>query len=166
MQLNNKEIEKRLTKDLSVIMEGETDKAFRSKTWEGAPWTPRKSDDVGGSLLILHGTLRRSIDFDVQGNRVIISSELPYANIHNEGGRIKIEITPAMRRFFLARYLQTKKVQWLGLYKKKKTHITVVIHKRQFAGVQQTTDKEWDKAVNKVFSSIDYIGTIKAQIKR
>ncbi len=56
-------------------------------------WTPRKARDRGrqsrGSraILVRSGSLRNSIKARVVGYTIIISSDLPYANIHNDGGQ-------------------------------------------------------------------------------
>lgn len=56
-------------------------------------WTPRKKPDTGRAgrraILVKTGALRRSIRIvSMSSARVIVGSNLPYAQIHNEGGRI------------------------------------------------------------------------------
>ena len=48
------------------------------------------------------GALRRSIRSIVDNDSITFTSSLPYSQIHNEGGRIKI--TAKMKRFFWAQY--------------------------------------------------------------
>lgn len=52
---------------------------------------------------------------------VIITSNSPYAAIHQFGGNIKqdFEITPKMRKFFWAKHYETKDEMWKALALKK-----------------------------------------------
>ena len=76
---------------------------FQNQAWEGKPWQPRKTNinqkdkkkKKSRALLIKTGRLRRSIRYRVErqsGRRVvIISTDVPYAQAHNEGLFIKIK---------------------------------------------------------------------------
>lgn len=170
MELDKKELERTLTEDLAVIMSEETDQAFRSKSWAGKAWTPRKSEGIG-SLLIKHGTLRRSINMNATANEVIVSSELSYAAIHNEGGTININVTPEMVAFFWKKFYsaedkkQKEKYKAIALSLKTKKTLQIKIPKRQYTGVQLSTEKKWAAAADSLFKKIDFTGAIKAQIK-
>lgn len=65
---------------------------FRNRKFE--PWEPRKNDtDPGRAVLIDKPFLRDSVQAlgpQRRGNRVVIviTAEAPYAQIHNEGGRV------------------------------------------------------------------------------
>lgn len=84
-----------------------------------------------GKTLVKTGNLRRSIKhISISPKRVVIGSNLPYAEIHNDGG--KIEITPKMRRYFWALFKKTAKLEFKAMALTKKTHIE--IPKRQFIG--------------------------------
>jgi phage gpG-like protein len=49
-------------------------------------WQKRKITDEGRAILVKSGDLRRSIKVDkTSTDKVVISSDLPYARIHNEG---------------------------------------------------------------------------------
>ena len=55
-------------------------------------WQPRKSRsrDDGRAILVKTGNLRRSIRVISRSiNEVVIGSDLPYAQVHNEGGRTR-----------------------------------------------------------------------------
>ncbi len=79
--------------------------SFRKQGWEGntfAAWKARGGartrtlgeKQAGRSILIKSGALRRSIKVTRRGrNFVIVSSSLPYAQIHNEGGKISGNFT-------------------------------------------------------------------------
>lgn len=82
------------------------DDNFRSQSFFGAPWKAR-ADGTGGAgsgakrgasgrfesgsgraLLVLTGRLRRSFKLQNSGLSVTIFTDVPYAEIHNEGGTI------------------------------------------------------------------------------
>ena len=151
-----------LSKALSAIMHEETVQAFRGKGWAGRPWAPRKAPDIG-SLMWREGHLVDSLVFRPGRGEVTVESPLPYALIHNEGGRIAI--TPKMRQYFFARYYASKKKQphWLALAITKRTHID--IPKRQYVGITPQTDARLQEQLDAICSSIDLVGMVKLQIK-
>lgn len=55
-------------------------------------WAKRKNDKPSkrGSraILVQSGALRRSLRFKVSGNRILVFTNIPYAQIHNEGGDV------------------------------------------------------------------------------
>ena len=62
-----------------------TDQGFTDKKLE--KWEPRKDDDEPSrAILIKTGDLRKSIKVERKGEGVEVSSDLPYAAIHNYGG--------------------------------------------------------------------------------
>ena len=56
---------------------------WTSKTFEG--WQPRKVPDVGRAILVQSGDLRRSIVKTVGRKKVVISTNVKYAEKHNSG---------------------------------------------------------------------------------
>lgn len=72
---------------LSFRNQGFTDETLKR-------WQPRKNEISGGiarvrrsrAILVQSGNLRNSIKASVRGNSIVISSDLPYAGIHNDGG--------------------------------------------------------------------------------
>jgi phage gpG-like protein len=52
------------------------------------PWAPLKYRQ--GTPLVNSGRLRGSITGEVQGNTVVLGTNLPYAAIHNYGGTVQI----------------------------------------------------------------------------
>lgn len=101
-------------------------------------WPKRKfefNNRKGAALLKKSGALQRDLRFRTSGNRVAVVSNLPYSRIHNEGG--KIPITPKMRRFFWAKYMEA--------YGK----VTFSIKSKQMtkAGTRQNADAEIWKAL-------------------
>lgn len=167
MDLNKKKLEAVFAEELAVIMAEETDTAFRSKSWAGTSWAPRRAEDIG-SLLLRTGTLRRSIKIKAIGNTVVVMSEMPYANLHNLGGTVTIPVTDRMRAHFWAKFYKTKKERYkaIALALKKKNSIRIKIPRRQFAGITEQTEQKWEKIVQEECKRIDIAGAIKAHIKR
>ena len=92
------------TKEIAFIAEQFFKASFRKQEGGGKKWPARKFDFPGKqrALLMNRGKLRNSIHGSSNRNRAVVSSHLPYAEIHNEGGTIVI--TAKMRRFFWAMY--------------------------------------------------------------
>lgn len=76
---------------VAVVAENFSKQRFREQGWKGValePWKKRKRDkprDNGRAILVKSGALRRSIKARASGMNVIISSDSPYAEAHNEG---------------------------------------------------------------------------------
>lgn len=99
-----------ILEDLRVELSDEFDRNFQRKGFFSDKWKPRAHNYPRGSLLMVSGAMRRSTQGHVSGNGVRFSSALPYANLHNEGG--KIIVTPKMKRFFWYKYKHTKDEAW------------------------------------------------------
>lgn len=119
-------------------------------------WKPRAHQQKGGGrrrLLTRSGDLQRSINFRPGQGEFRVFSDKQYAQIHNEGGRIRI--TPRMRGFFWYQFRRTKDEFWKGLALTKKTHID--IPKRQYMGESEVLDKRIETHVvrfmDKIFMS-------------
>ncbi len=91
-------------KAIAYIAEQFFKASFRKQEGGGKKWAARKFEMPGKqrAILLNRGKLRDSIKGTSSSNKAIISSPLPYAEIHNEGGTITI--TAKMRRFFWAMY--------------------------------------------------------------
>ena len=87
----------RILQDLRVELTDEFDRNFERKAFFGNRWKPRRNEGKG-SLLLVTGTLRRSIRSSVVGNGVRFSSQVPYATVHNEGGTIAQNVRAHQRR--------------------------------------------------------------------
>lgn len=72
--------------DLRVELADEFDRNFERKGFFSDAWKPRAREYPRGSLLMVTGTMRRSIKSEVSGDGVRFSSAVPYAAVHNEGG--------------------------------------------------------------------------------
>lgn len=108
---------------------------FTNQSFEA--WENRVSPDYrpGGALLISSSFLLESIKLlSGSKNQLVFGSYAPYAEIHNDGGVIKIRITAKSRKYFWYMYKKTENDKWKGLALTKKSVITVKMPKRQFIG--------------------------------
>lgn len=107
------------------------------------PWKrPKRYDADGnagaqyGTLLSARNELLHSIHYRIVPSGILISSDKPYAAIHNEGG--SIAITPKMKAFFWRKHKEltdkaadkTIKTKWKGMALSKELKIP----QRQFVG--------------------------------
>lgn len=123
--------------DIKVKVASEFDKNFERKAFFNRPWKPSSFSLSVGSLLVRSGKLRRSIKSRVQGDSILFSSNMPYAELQNNGG--KIIVTQKMKKYFWAKYLslQHKKPTQAQRFKAmalKKVGSVITIEKRPFIG--------------------------------
>lgn len=85
--IDGEQLKRNILSDMRVELSEEFDKNFERKAFFSEKWKPRANPNYKGSLLIVTGTMRRSIKAQVKGNGVRFSSAVPYAAIHNEGGK-------------------------------------------------------------------------------
>lgn len=150
-------------KDIKVELADEFDRNFEREAFFNEKWKRRKwNDDETRGLLVRTGALRQSIRSEIVGQeKVVFSSESPYAKIHNEGGTITV--TRRMKGWFWIKYREAigqrtfkrdgsqrnnKKNRDInsvaGFYKAmalKKTGSKIVIPKRQFIGRHPDMEK-------------------------
>lgn len=86
MNLDTQQLKRKLLADMRVELSEEFDKNFERKAFFTDKWKKRANPNAKGTLLMVTGTMRRSIKSEVRGNGVRFSSAVPYASIHNEGG--------------------------------------------------------------------------------
>jgi phage gpG-like protein len=117
------------------------DDSFKSQGWEGTAWAKRKRETRrtrGKALLISSGRLRRSIRGVSSPNKVVFSTDVPYAQIHNEGGTIQ---RSAMSRLYLQNRATKGKNKGRYSYGTKRGRgltigaYSVKMPKRQFVGI-------------------------------
>jgi hypothetical protein len=85
------------------------------KAWPKRQAQPKNR--IGAALLTKSGALRRDLKYTKSGRRVVLSSNMPYSKIQNDGGTV--QITSKMRKFFWAMYIKTKDEFWKGMALKK-----------------------------------------------
>ena len=137
-------------------VEESIDNNFRSESFFGDKWPLAVHKKVGQGLLIDKGRLRRSISLEVNRQGIRITSDTPYAAIHNYGGQIPV--TPAFRKMAWAKYKQSVKEDPEGIgevfFKNlaMTTKASVTIPQRQFVGGHPTLTEEID---NIVFENVE-----------
>ena len=170
-----KDFLKQTLTDIKVKLGEEFDRNFERKAFFDEKWPATKLTYHRGSLMIRTGRLRKSLlSSKVTSNGIVWSSSLPYADIHNNGGEIRV--TPQMRKFFWAKYYQTssattkkkngeasssarnKKLsieaeQWKALALKPIGRI-IKIEKRQFIGSHPQVDKHIKEVINHNFGEL------------
>lgn len=98
-------IMRRVLKDIRLEMTEEFDRNFERQAFFSEAWERRKSPTrPGGTILVKTGALRRSVGSRTVGNSIVFYTDLPYADIHNEGGEIRV--TKKMKRFFWAKHYE------------------------------------------------------------
>lgn len=104
--MNSNEMQKVIShifRDIEVDMKEEFDKNFERQAFFSEAWARRKSPfRKGGATLIDTTRLRQSIKTRRTENSVIVYSDVPYAEIHNEGGEIRV--TKKMKGHFWKKY--------------------------------------------------------------
>lgn len=131
--LDPNEFKKTLLDDLRVELSEEFDRNFERNGFFSDKWKPRAHDYTKGSLLAVSSKLRRSIKGGAEtlADGVRFSSSVPYAAIHNEGG--KITVTGKMKKFFWAKFKETGEVGWKYMALMKVGQV-IKIPQRQFIG--------------------------------
>lgn len=123
----------------SFVNEGFTDTGLQK-------WSSRKTKRSGGTnsqpVLSNTGELADSIEFRVEGKNIIITTDKKHAQIHNEGGTIKV--TDGMRKYFWAMHYAAQEAgdedlmnQWKYLALSKE----IKIPKRQFIGESEVLNQ-------------------------
>jgi len=113
------------------------------------PWQQRANDlDPGRKVLIKSAFLMNSIQvFDANEKRIVFGSDAEHAEIHNNGGTLKITLTPRARRYFWFMLKVTGNSMWKALALTKKETISINIPKRQFLGHSNTLLNQLDNWV-------------------
>lgn len=129
---------RKIMKDIRVELTEEFDLNFERKAFFDRKWTPLSPNyqPTTGSMLIRTGALRRGLRSRIDGTRLIYSNSVPYAGIHNYGGRIKQDFVPStqMRRWAWAQYHETKNEKFRQMALAKRIKRTIVIPARPFVG--------------------------------
>ena len=110
---------------LRTELKDEFDQNFERKGFFGKPW---KRSEHG---LIDTGDLRKSLGAENTDTSVTIYSDAEYAEIHNEGG--KIRVTEKMKKYFWAKYAERKDEKWKAMALKK-VGSWIEIPERRFVG--------------------------------
>lgn len=85
--MDGEQLKRNILNDMCTELADEFDKNFDRKAFFTKKWKRRANPNAKGSLLMITGTMRRSVKAEVKVNGVRFSSAVPYAAIHNEGGK-------------------------------------------------------------------------------
>lgn len=155
-QLLPGQIELELQRLIEASFEKEQYQDNKSSKWKSRIGENAQSRGERRGLLVKTGTLRNGIEIYRRANEVVISVPVEYAQIHNEGGRIRV--TEKMIAFFWAMYYQNDKDEFWRNMALKKAGSVIVIPQRQFMPIpgdkpnpvlderiQKFTDDQMDK---------------------
>lgn len=118
-------------------------------------WMPRKDKTNTRKLLNNSGELKDSIEYRVEGDTVIITTDKVYAQIQNEGG--VIPVTAQMRKFFWAKHYEAAQAgdvdsadgwKYMALSKQ------IVIPKRPYIGASEVLSDKINTKVKKDLTRI------------
>lgn len=122
--MNANSQKKAIIADLRVELADEFDRNFQRKAFFSERWLPRRDKKARGSLLIVSGALRRSIEAHETATGVRFTSQVPYATVHNEGGTGYVTVREHQRR-----HHATKKAYRVATYQRRQS-----VPQRQFVG--------------------------------
>ncbi|MCK9482627.1 MAG: phage virion morphogenesis protein [Bacteroidia bacterium] len=118
--------------------QGFTDFAF-------VPWAKRM-DVMNHPMLRKSNALMEDLKVTEQTmQRIKIETNLPYAAIHNNGGKFSILITDKMRKYFWAMYRQTGQERFKFMAITKKKRLPIRIPERRFIGDSKVLNDNIDK---------------------
>jgi phage gpG-like protein len=124
----------------SFRKQGFTDRSF-------VAW-PKRKDDLGHKILMNTNSLMNDLKVRLATiNNIIIGTDLPHADAHNNGAKYSIPITAKMRKFFWAMYIETDKEKWKWMALSKKKRMAIRIPKRQFIGNSAELNKNIDTKI-------------------
>jgi phage gpG-like protein len=141
-----------IPKDIAVLAADEFDQNFKRQAFFDEVWDQSKRVGNGGkgSTLQLTGDLRKSIDYEVNGNEIKFTSDREDAQAHNEGAKTRPHEIRAKR----GRSLKFAGNEGKNVYRKKVNHPGSVIPKRQFIGNHPYLDDEVEKYLDKKMDQI------------
>lgn len=145
-------------KSVAILAADLFDRNFENQSFFGQAWTPSKyvqKTRGGGKLLIKKGRLRRSIKYKVNGQNIFFTSNVPYAEIHNEGGTIK---HPGGTAYFKKKgqTIWVKNTKAAGKnYPRTRPH-DIPIPQRQFIGEHAQLTVEIEKELDEMFKNLGF----------
>lgn len=135
----------KLPNRLATVAVNFSKERFRRKNWvdrSRVSWEKRKRKGRG-SLMVATGRLKRSIrKIHVSRNYIIIGSSVPYAQIHNEGG--KINKTASVR----SHTRQTRSGKRANV-KQHKRKMNITLPPRQFLGESTLLVRRMERLLEK-----------------
>lgn len=149
---------KKMTNEAGIIAVNFSKERFRAKNWidrSRESWQGRKRKGRG-SLLSQSGRLKRSIRKLAEGNYyVFIGTDVPYAQIHNEGGTINktVSVRSHTRRISSRKRKTTrgngKPVKATARVRSHTRRMNLRIVKRQFMGESAVLTRRVERHMHK-----------------
>lgn len=135
--------------EVAVLAERFSKERFRSQAWldkSSEAWKPRAQRRKGGqnksqTLLVDKGQLKKSVrKISWNSQQVIIGSDVPYAQIHNDGGTISATqtVNSHKRKEFSRKRKGRKETVKEHSVKSFTRKVNIKIPKRQFIGNSET----------------------------
>ncbi|MCT4698468.1 phage virion morphogenesis protein [Tenacibaculum haliotis] len=152
-KIDNKYFLSKTINEAGVIAVRFSKDRFRKKNWvdkSQKSWAPRKRK-TRGSILVQSGRLKRSIRKISEGKYyVLIGTDVPYAQIHNEGGVIKT--TARVRAHSRTRKGRSKPIKIRAHTRKMNTKIP----QRQFLGesavlIRRLENHLYEQVTNEIY---------------
>ena len=136
--------------------------SFRKEAWDGEAWKPRAKADTNPkrrNLLVKTGRLKRSIRIERTGPGFVqVSTDVPYAEIHNEGGTINATVNVrAHRRKIVSRNVgkgRKKTASGVAFVKAHSRVVNISMPRRQFMGNSQQLIHALDAGLRRDFEAI------------
>lgn len=121
--------------------------SFKRQGWQNKTfksWKPRAHPlRKKRALLVKSGRLSRSLFMRHSGMRVVISTAVPYARVHNEGGRVQASVQVRRHK---RRYKRGRKTTMVSV-KAHKRRVDFTMPQRQFMGNSRAVDDQIGKAI-------------------
>ncbi|WP_271782212.1 phage virion morphogenesis protein [Aquimarina algiphila] len=144
------EVSKRLPNRAAALAVNFSKERFARKNWADTSrqqWPKRQAGRKSrGSVMVRSGRLKRSIrKLQVTSNYILIGSDVPYAQLHNEGGTIKktVNIREHQRRITRGRKGGRATV------KNHKRKMNLTVPKRQFIGESAVLTRRMERMLEK-----------------
>lgn len=96
----------------------------------------RKSMNLQNSIRVSEASLKRV--------EVSAGEGLPYAELHNQGGTVSVELTDKMRKYFWAMYYKTNELRYKYMALTKEPRMVIKMPQRQFIGESEALNKQID----------------------
>lgn len=158
---------KGILQDVAVDTFDGMDRNFERKAFFNKQWPARKSKSGKGTTLMVSGALRGGNRVDVSGHSIRFTNSMPYAKIHNEGGKIKV--TQKMKNYFWAMHYKANNASGTGTARERsmsdeakkwkamalmKIGSEIVIPQRQFIGWDPSLKTNIDQIVTSHLNSL------------
>ena len=124
------QLKKDIISDMRVELAEEFDKNFTRKAFFTNKWKKRRNPNALGTLRVVTGSVRRSIQAKETPDGVRFTSNQPYATLHNEGGKGSVTVRQ-----------HTRKSKKGKSYTVRQHNRAVNVPQRQFVGDGQDTQR-------------------------